>query len=153
MKFDEIKQLIQLAEKSELTHIEIKDKDFKITLKKEKETVMASTPVVAPVAPVAAQPVASVTPAEAPQGAVVEKPSTGKIIKAPMVGTFYGSSSPDAPAFVSVGDEVKKGQTVCILEAMKLMNEIESDFDGKIVKILVNNEDMVEYGQPLFEVE
>lgn len=153
MKFEEIKQLIQLAEESELTHIEIKDKDFKITLKKENETVVASAPVVAPIAPVAAQPAVSATPAEASQGAVAEKPSTGKIIKAPMVGTFYQSASPDTPAFISVGDEVKKGQTVCILEAMKLMNEIESDFDGKIVKILVNNEDMVEYGQPLFEVE
>jgi acetyl-CoA carboxylase biotin carboxyl carrier protein len=76
-----------------------------------------------------------------------------KKIVSPMVGTFYASSSPDKAAFVKVGDKVKKGQTVCIIEAMKLMNEIESDHDGEIVKILVTNEQMVEFGQPLFLVK
>lgn len=78
--------------------------------------------------------------------------TTGKKILSPMVGTFYASSSPDKPAFVKVGDRVKKGQTLCIIEAMKLMNEIESEYDGEIVKILVDNEAMVEYGQPLYEI-
>lgn len=76
-----------------------------------------------------------------------------KIVKSPMVGTFYASSSPDKEAFVKVGDRVKKGQVLCIVEAMKLMNEIESELDGEIVEICVNNEDVVEYGQPLFKIK
>ena len=76
-----------------------------------------------------------------------------KVIKSPMVGTFYESSSPTAEPFVSVGDKVKKGQVICIVEAMKLMNEIESEFDGEIVEICVKNEDMVEYGMPLFKIK
>lgn len=79
--------------------------------------------------------------------------ANGMKIVSPMVGTFYVSPSPDKPAFVKVGDKVKKGQTVCIIEAMKLLNEIESDHDGEIVKILVNNEEMVEFGQPLFLIK
>ncbi len=76
-----------------------------------------------------------------------------KKVVSPMVGTFYSQASPDKPPFVKVGDKVKKGQTVCIIEAMKLMNEIESEHDGEIVKILINNEDMVEFGQPLFLIK
>ena len=76
-----------------------------------------------------------------------------KIIKSPMVGTFYASSAPNKPPFVKVGDKVKKGQVVCIVEAMKLMNEIESEFDGEVVEICVNNEDIVEYGKPLIKLK
>ena len=76
-----------------------------------------------------------------------------KIIKSPMVGTFYSSSSPDKPVYAKVGDKVKKGDTLCIIEAMKLMNEIESEFDGEIAEICVQNEDMVEYGMPLFKIK
>ena len=76
-----------------------------------------------------------------------------KIVKSPMVGTFYASSAPDKDPFVKVGDKVKKGQVLCIIEAMKLMNEIESEFDGEIVEICVNNEDIVEYGKPLFKIK
>lgn len=76
-----------------------------------------------------------------------------KIVKSPMVGTFYSSSSPEKEAFVKVGDKVKKGQVLCIVEAMKLMNEIESEYDGEIVEICVNNEDVVEYGKPLFKIK
>ena len=76
-----------------------------------------------------------------------------KIVKSPMVGTFYASSAPDKDPFVKVGDKVHKGQVLCIVEAMKLMNEIESEFDGEIVEILVNNEDIVEYGTPLFKIK
>ena len=82
-----------------------------------------------------------------------EKEECFKIIKSPMVGTFYKSSSPGAEAFVKVGDKVKKGQVVCIVEAMKLMNEIESEFDGEIVEVCLQNEDMVEYGTPLFKIK
>lgn len=76
-----------------------------------------------------------------------------KIVKSPMVGTFYSASSPDVPSFVNVGDTIKKGDTLCIIEAMKLMNEIESEYDGEIVEIFVKNEDMVEYGMPLFRIK
>ena len=76
-----------------------------------------------------------------------------KIVKSPMVGTFYASSAPDKDPFVKVGDKVHKGQVICIVEAMKLMNEIESEFDGEIVEICVNNEDIVEYGKPLFKIK
>ena len=76
-----------------------------------------------------------------------------KIIKSPMVGTFYASSAPNKPPFVKLGDKVKKGQVVCIVEAMKLMNEIESEFDGEVVEICVNNEDIVEYGKPLIKLK
>jgi len=86
---------------------------------------------------------------EAPEEFQLEKTQGEKVIS-PMVGTFYVSSAPENPPFVKVGDKVKKGQTLCIIEAMKLMNEIESDFDGELVKILASNEQMVEFGQPLF---
>lgn len=91
--------------------------------------------------------------AEPVQGApVTEVPGTKKLTS-PMVGTFYAQASPEKPPFVKVGDTVKKGQTICIIEAMKLMNEIESEYDGEIVEILVKNEDMVEFGQPLFVIK
>lgn len=82
-----------------------------------------------------------------------ETSENAKIITSPMVGTFYASSSPDKPAFVQVGDKIKKGQVVCIVEAMKLMNEIESEYDGEIVEICVKDEDVVEYGMPLFKLK
>lgn len=148
MKFNEIKELIELAEKSSLTHIEIKEKDFHITLGKEKETVIAAAPVPSVHAPQNVPELKTET-----SKPVEEKAPTGNVITSPMVGTFYGASGPDADPFVKVGDTVKKGQTVCILEAMKLMNEIESNFDGKIVKVFVQDEEMVEFGQPLFEIE
>lgn len=83
----------------------------------------------------------------------IKKEENYKIIKSPMVGTFYASSSPEKEAFVKVGDKIKKGQVVCIVEAMKLMNEIESEFDGEIVEICVKNEDVVDYGKPLFKLK
>ena len=83
----------------------------------------------------------------------IKKEENYKIIKSPMVGTFYASSSPEKEAFVKVGDKVKKGQVICIVEAMKLMNEIESEFDGEIVEICVKNEDVVDYGKPLFKLK
>ena len=83
----------------------------------------------------------------------VKEEENYKIVKSPMVGTFYASSAPDKEPFVKVGDKVQKGQVLCIVEAMKLMNEIESEFDGEIVEICVNNEDIVEYGKPLFKIK
>ena len=105
-------------------------------------------PVVAAGVPVAAPAAVNTTVETA-----AEEEDDTLFITSPIVGTFYSAAAPDVPAFVKVGDQVKAGQTVCILEAMKLMNDIESDFDGEIVEILVNNKDMVEYDQPLFRIK
>merc|ERR1711879_840680 len=111
--------------------------------------VTTSTPVAAPAAPIAAPaPVAAPAPTEA-----VAATTLGDTINAPMVGTFYASPSPEAGPFIKEGDTVKKGQTLCILEAMKIMNEVEAEFDCKIVKILVEDAAPVEYDMPMFEVE
>ncbi|WP_105618764.1 acetyl-CoA carboxylase biotin carboxyl carrier protein [Vallitalea okinawensis] len=153
MDFKDIEKLVKLTDESGLTHLEIKDKDFKITLKKEKEQV--SVPYQQPISttvPVTTQSPSVAQPVETKADEKV-KPDNIKVIKAPMVGTFYAASGPDVEPFVKVGDKVKQGDTVCILEAMKLMNDIESEFTGTVVNILVANEDMVEYGQPLMEIE
>lgn len=163
MKAKEIRDLIDFIAQSGLAEVNIESEDFKISVKRNNivvETAAAVTPVVAATpAPVAA-PVATpaVTPAAASTEA--EKPAASAsddsnliAVKSPMIGTFYRSSSPETPAFVNVGDTVEAGQTVCIIEAMKLFNEIESDVSGTIVKILVDNSTPVEYDQPLFLVE
>jgi acetyl-CoA carboxylase biotin carboxyl carrier protein len=147
MKQDEIKELIKIFDESDITKLKIEDKDFTIAL--SKEATVAQAPVVqtpAPVstpAPVAAQPS---TPTES-------KAPAGLTINSPMVGTFYKAPSPGAPAFVKVGDSVNAGQTVGIIEAMKIMNEIEAEFDCKIVEILVEDGQPVEFDTPLFVVE
>lgn len=161
MDLKEIQTLISFVSKAGVDEVEIEKKDFKLSIKKNKASehvVTYSAP-----APVAAAPVA-VAPAPAPVAAPValpatpaaEKPSSSDnyvTIKSPMIGTFYRSSSPDKPPFVNVGDEIKAGKAVCIIEAMKLFNEIESEVSGKIVKVLVDNATPVEYDQPLFLVE
>lgn len=154
MDFQNIKELIRIFDKSELNKLEIKEGDFKIALQKGFEggvVSYASAPVMS--APVVATPVAS-----APILSTTETPSapaaiSGQTLNAPMVGTFYKSPSPEAPAFAKEGDVVRKGQTVCILEAMKIMNEVEAEFDCKIVKILVEDGSPVEFDMPLFIVE
>jgi acetyl-CoA carboxylase biotin carboxyl carrier protein len=160
MKTSEIRDLIDFISKSGLNEVDIETKELKLHVKREPDQkVFKSTPVVAPIAAqtVATAPVAtaaSVAPAAKGEKAA-EIPSGKKMleIKSPMIGTFYRSNSPDAPAFVSVGDKVTKGQTVCIIEAMKLFNEIESEFSGTIVKAMVENATPVEYDQVLFVVE
>jgi acetyl-CoA carboxylase biotin carboxyl carrier protein len=158
MELKEIQQLIKFVSTSGVDEVAIEQKDFKISIKKSSKvetiTVTAApsqiqAAVPASAAPVAATP-ASAIPASAPQEKVSENTVT---IKSPMIGTFYRSPSPDKPAFVNVGDTVKKGQTCCIVEAMKLFNEIESEFNGTIVKVLVDDATPVEYDQPLFVVE
>ena len=151
MEIKEIQELIKIFDKSNLGELGLEQKDFKITLKtKEKETIIAS---------VAAAPVAAVTApaaaplAAAPVAAPAPTPAAGTQIKAPMVGTFYRSAGPDKPVFVKPGDKVKKGQVICIIEAMKLFNEIESEMDGTILKILVDDATPVEFDQPLFVIE
>ena len=156
MEIKEIQELIKIFDKSNLGELALEKKDYKITLKtKEKETIVttvAQAPVAyaAPVAQAAPQAAAPVAAAPAPAAAPVV---SGAQIKAPMVGTFYRSAGPDKPAFVKPGDTVKKGQVICIIEAMKLFNEIESEVDGTIVKVLVDDASPVEFDQPLFIIE
>lgn len=153
MNISEIKELVKIIDESTLTTFEMEQEGVKLVLKKE---AVAAMPVAAPVA--VAAPVVNAFKEEVvvqvEENVKNEAPVVaGKTVNSPMVGTFYASSAPDKPAYVKVGDKVKKGQVVCIVEAMKLMNEIESDVDGEVVEILVNNEDMVEFGQPMFVIK
>jgi acetyl-CoA carboxylase biotin carboxyl carrier protein len=137
--------------------VEIVRKDFKIVIKKTPEHVMVQTsvPQTAPQVQAPQHQLISAPPAPSPAvaEAAVEKADNLITIKSPMIGTFYRAPAPDKPSFVNVGDEIKPGQVVCIIEAMKLFNEIESEISGKIVKILVDGSSPVEYDQPLFLVE
>ncbi|MBS1532088.1 MAG: acetyl-CoA carboxylase biotin carboxyl carrier protein [Bacteroidetes bacterium] len=160
MDIKQIQDLIRFVSKSGVNEVSIEQKDFKITIKTSQPPtyVTATIPVeAAPVAvapaPVAAAPSAPAVPAAQPAAAAAADTSKYITVKSPMIGTFYRSSSPDKPMFVNVGDEVAEGQVICIIEAMKLFNEIESEVSGRIVKILVDNASPVEYDQPLFLVE
>ena len=160
MKTSEIRDLIDFISKSGLNEVNIETKELKLSVKREPDQkIFKSSPVPMPVAtaPVVAAAVAPVAtqPAKAEKAAVAEVPAGKKTvdIKSPMIGTFYRSSNPDTPSFVSVGDKVTKGQTVCIIEAMKLFNEIESEVSGTIVKVNLENATPVEYDQVLFVVE
>lgn len=160
MNLNEIQDLIKFVSKSGVSEVEIEKKDFKIIIKAEKQKadpifVQASAPqVVAAPAPVqAAAPVAPAAPATPTPAAPAADDSKLLTIKSPMIGTFYRSPSPDKDAFVQVGDTIQKGSAVCIIEAMKLFNEIESEISGKIVKVLVDDASPVEYDQPLFLVD
>lgn len=157
MDIKEIQELIKFVAKSGVSEVSIDRKDFKITIKATGSAPMivnATVPAAAPVQQIAAAPVAAPAPAASTAPAAAPAEASNLItIKSPMIGTFYRSSSPDKPSFVNVGDEVGPGKVVCIIEAMKLFNEIESEISGKIVKILVDNASPVEYDQPLFLVE
>lgn len=158
MDLKQIHELIKIVNKSNIGEISIEDKDGKVTIKQKEEQVVtvAAAPqqvynvapqaAPAPVAPVATTPA---TPAATPAPAASSNTIT---IKSPMIGTFYRKSAPDKPAFAEVGTEVEPGKVVCIIEAMKLFNEIESEVKGTIVKVLVDDASPVEYDQPLFEV-
>jgi acetyl-CoA carboxylase biotin carboxyl carrier protein len=154
MDLRKLKKLIDLVQESGIAELEITEGEEKVKIVKGGEaTVTPLTPSPAPAAPKPAQAAAPAAPAAAPAAAPVaaEAPAVeGHVLKAPMVGTFYRSASPEAKAFVEVGQGVKAGETVCIIEAMKLMNEIEADATGVIKAILVENGQPVEYGQPLF---
>lgn len=153
MDFKDIKELIRVFDKSELNKLKVKEGEFEISMQRGFEgvvtTVSAAPAVAAPVAAVSA-PVATVNVASTE---TVTTAKSGDMINSPMVGTFYSSPSPESPAFVNVGDTVKKGQTLCILEAMKIMNEVEAEFDCKILEILVKDGSPVEYDMPIFVVE
>ena len=152
MNVKEIKELIELLKGNEITELEIEREGVKIKLKKGTGNLVTTQVMAAP-----QQVVHQVQAAPAPAAKKEEKPAEKKIdgvtINSPMVGTFYKSPAPDAAAFVKEGDVVSEGKTVCIIEAMKLMNEIKSEVKGKIIKILVENGQPVEFGQPLFLVE
>ncbi len=159
-KIQEVRELIKLIDSSNIDEFEYKKDGTTIKMKKRGNEVVA---VQAPVEKQAVQPVAPVEVETTVAAAQVEVPKQEEKkavqnenlhkITSPMVGTFYSSSSPDTPPYVSVGDRVSKDSIVCIVEAMKLFNEIDADVDGEIVEILVNNGQLVEYGQPLFLVK
>ena len=161
MNITQIQDLIKFVSKSGVSEVEIEQKDFKITIKTHEpagkrgnEMIQVAVPAVQQVAaPVAAAPAAAPAPAAPAAAPAAENKGNLIEIKSPMIGTFYRSSSPDKPAFAEVGAQIKKGQTVCIIEAMKLFNEIESEVSGTIVKVLVNDSTPIEYDQPLFLVE
>lgn len=153
MDLKEIQALIKFVSTAGVDEVEINQKDFKLLIKKNPAqfTTAQYTPVAVQSAPMA---VAAPAAAPAVTAPVAEAKADNLItIKSPMVGTFYRTPSPESPVFVNVGDDVKPGKVVCIIEAMKLFNEIESEISGKIVKILVDNATPVEYDQPLFLVE
>ncbi len=161
MKAKEIQELIDFIAKSGLNKVNIETEEFKISVQREpnvKQVVSAAPTAAAPAAPAAAPvaapalaaPAVAAAPAATP---AAEAASSYKPLKAPMIGTFYRSSGPDSPVFVQVGDMVEKGQVICIIEAMKLFNEIEAEESGRIVKALVENATPVEYDQPLFLIE
>ncbi|MFN5217341.1 MAG: acetyl-CoA carboxylase biotin carboxyl carrier protein [Sphingomonadales bacterium] len=156
MDLKEIQALIKFVSTAGVDEVEINRKDFKLVIKKNAVQVTSVAPMAVSqqIALPAAQPAPAVSAATAAPAAE-PAPKTDNLItiKSPMVGTFYRSSNPDTPAFVNVGDEVKSGKVVCIIEAMKLFNEIESEVSGRIVKVLVENATPVEYDQPLFLVE
>jgi acetyl-CoA carboxylase biotin carboxyl carrier protein len=162
MKTSEIRDLIEFIATTGLNEVNIETKELKLHVKREpdQKVIKSATPVMAqPIAAPAPAP-ALTAPAPAPTAAT-PKPAAAETgsgkktidIKSPMIGTFYRSANPDSPVFVSVGDKVSKGQTLCIIEAMKLFNEIESEYSGTIVKVLAENATPVEYDQVLFVVE
>lgn len=175
MEYKQIQELIKSINKSNISELSIKDGDFEITIKQqqpESDTQFvhmqaAQMPMMmpqmqppqqlqhSPLQPAqegggSASPFFATPPNAAPAAAPAEK---GTTIKSPMIGTFYRSPSPDKPPFVNVGDEVKKGQVLCVIEAMKLFNEIECEMDGRLIKVIADDASPVEYDQPLFVIE
>ena len=156
MDLKQIHELIKIINKSNIGEISIEDKDGKVTIKQKEEQVVTVAAPAPQVFTTAAAPIAA--PAAAPATAAAPAPVAPKTdnlitIKSPMIGTFYRRPSPDKPLLADVGTEVTPGKVVCIIEAMKLFNEIESEIKGKIVKVLVEDASPVEYDQPLFLVE
>ena len=157
LTFDEIKELAELVSEKKLGKIEIKNGESSIVIEDRKLPPMAPVPPVMPAAPSAVMAAAAPAPAaqsqDAGKAAPAEEAVTGNVVKAPIVGTFYASPSPDKPAFVKVGDHIKKGDVIFIVESMKLMNEIQSEFEGTVEKILVDNASAVEYDQPIMIIK
>jgi acetyl-CoA carboxylase biotin carboxyl carrier protein len=161
MDFKQIQELIKMINKSNIGEVTIEEKGFKLTIKQKEEPAqnVIAAPVHTPMMTAMHQPTSVAQPVQgtAPAG---DKPKAAEpvadnliTIKSPMIGTFYRSSAPGKPAFIEIGDDVTPGKVVCIIEAMKLFNEIESEVKGRIVKVLVEDASPVEYDQPLFLVE
>ena len=163
MDYKVIINLMKEMNNTDLTKLEIEEEGLRICLEKSAATAPMAQPAIPTVAvasasaaaPVVMQPQITTGTGTATNEAAEKSLDEicSKKVVSPMVGTFYASASPDKPPFVKVGDKVKKGQTICIIEAMKLMNEIECEHDGEIVKILINNEDKVEFGQSMFLIK
>lgn len=156
MDYQQILELVKEVSKAGLTNFEYTEGNIRIAMScpqpEEKIVVPASNLVLQEAAGAGANTVETAAPAQQEPEQIAEEKG-GNVVKSPLVGTFYVAPSEDAQPFVKVGDTVKKGQTLAIVEAMKLMNEIESEFDGVVTEILVENEDNVEYGQPLFRIQ
>ena len=151
MDIRKVKKLIELLEESGIAELEIKEGEESVRISRMPSgQTMMQAPMFAPPLPAAA--VAAVVAAP-PATAPAPPPSVDHLVQAPMVGTFYSAPAPGAKAFVQIGDEVKVGQVLCIIEAMKMMNQIESDRAGKVTSVLVQNGDPVEFGQPLFAIQ
>ncbi|MBE7174418.1 MAG: acetyl-CoA carboxylase biotin carboxyl carrier protein [Williamsia sp.] len=160
MDFKQLQELIRIVSKSNIGEITIEEKEYKVTIKQKPEPVISMpapvyTQIAAPAPLPASAPAVLPAAASAPDKQKPAEPAPSNLltIKSPMIGTFYRSPSPDKPSFVNIGDEVTSGRVVCIIEAMKLFNEIESEVSGKIVKVMVEDASPVEYDQPLFLVE
>lgn len=165
MEYKQIQELIKTINKSNISELCIEEGDFKIVIKQEMAApaqYMAMPQMPMPMqAPMQAAPQQAQTPAASQAAPAAEKPATPAAgnaanlitVKSPMIGTFYRSPAPDKPLFVNVGDEIKPGQVLCIIEAMKLFNEIESEVSGRVVKVIADDSSPVEYDQPLFLVE
>lgn len=140
-----VKELINEFKECDLTRIKLKNNEFELELERSTSIQVAPTSMMTPQVATAQININEQKP--------VEQKVEGITIKSPMVGTFYRASSPDQPPFVQVGSKVKKGDIICIIEAMKLMNEVEAEQDGEIIEILVENEEMVEFDQPIFRIK
>ena len=158
MNFKQIQQLIKFVSKTDVAEVNIENNNFKINIKgsKSQKNEITQQVVQQPIQHQTQVPIVQPIPVEPPKSDVQEDTSSSNnylTVKSPIIGTFYRKPSPDKDAFVNVGDTIKEGDTLCVIEAMKLFNEIESDFSGKIVKILVEDASPVEFDQPLFLIE
>ena len=154
MELKDIQSLIKLVSNSSVDEVLVEKAEFKLKIRKNGQNVVQAPVITAPQA-VVAEPAAAPAPVPSPAAESPKEETASNLIevKSPMIGTFYRRPSPDKKNFVEVGDEIKQGQVICIIEAMKLFNEIESEVNGKVVKVLIDDSQPVEYDQPLFVVE
>jgi len=154
MDIRKVKKLIELLEESGIAELEIKEGEESVRISRYGSNAMATMPAPMMAPPYALPPtIETAAPAAAEPAAAPEEEISGHVVKSPMVGTFYRAPSPSAPSFIEVGQRINEGETICIVEAMKLLNQIEADKSGIVKKILIENGQPVEYGQPLFIIE
>jgi len=155
MDLDQIKQILELVREHALSEFELEQGDFRVKIRKDSAGALVAAPSI--VVPTASPPSVAAAPAAAAQAGAPAPPPVDEdvelaVVKSPIVGTFYRAPEPEAAAFVEIGSSVKKGQVLCIIEAMKLMNEIDSEYDGEVVNIYVENGQPVQYGERLFAI-